>query len=248
MIRSYQLLVLLTSISIDLCGQKQTEFIAVETLANPLPADLYGQPLVHLKTHAIQKDNFSCGYHALFNAMALERAAQGGYYFEDNLRRWLGNQDLFQKVYSAVFQYTKQDKALDGAEIMAIAGNLVMGPRLISLFYTDKHELMIPALYAMVSYPLGTSAQEIENLLHAKRKAMVAERIIQILQELKKPCQTGHFVCNTGNHWILLSVITDLYGRAKLYFIGAWNEPLTEIVKKYVHDLLALVAQAGINV
>ena len=86
-----------------------------------MPDDLANKSIVHLKTLAIQRDNFSCGYHALFNAFAIDRAMHEYYNFEFYMAKNLANKDLFAHVCTAVQQQMKQDKPLDGAEISQIA-------------------------------------------------------------------------------------------------------------------------------
>jgi hypothetical protein len=228
---------------------KQTEFITVEALANSLPLDLAASPIVHLKTLAVQRDTFSCGYHALFHALAIDIAIQNGYGWERELEKHLADKELFEKVCAATKAHTQTDKPLNGVEISAIAGSVSLGSKLIPLFYTDKQELMIPALYACVQHPINMPRDGIEQLLEQRRKEIVKERILELLQSVNnKPYQARHFICNVGNHWMLFSVVVDMYVHAKLYLIGSWNEPLTDTTKKMARDLLECMGQAGMRV
>ena len=115
---------------------KVTQFDdAPEILAHPLPADLVGKPIVHMRKLTLQKDQFSCGYHALFNAVALDQTVQGGYYdFEKKLRAKLADRDLFFSVCSAIKEQVKQNKPLNGKEIMDASNKFGLESRLVSLF------------------------------------------------------------------------------------------------------------------
>lgn len=221
---------------------KVTQFDdAPELLAHQLPADLAGKPIVHLRTLALQKDQFSCGYHALFNAVALDQTVQGGYYdFEKKLRAKLADRNLFFEVCSAIKEQVKQNKPLNGKEIADAATKFSLESRLISLFLTDKQEIMTPCLAVEVVHKLGISKAEIDELLAQKQRAVVREKITQLMNSIKnKPYQTVHFICNIGNHWITYSIITNSFAQPKLYIIGAWNEPMNAVMKKYALELLS---------
>jgi len=239
-------MIILGSFTYFLLGEdalvKVTQFDdAPEFLAHQLPADLVGKPIVHLRTLALQKDQFSCGYHALFNAVALDQTVQGGYYdFEKKLRAKLADRNLFFEVCSAIKEQVKQNKPLNGKEIADAANKFSLESRLISLFLTDKQEIMIPCLAVEIVHNRGISKSEIDELLVQKQRATVRERIAQLMNAVKsKPYQTAHFVCNIGNHWITYSVISNSFAQPKLYIIGAWNEPMNAVMKKYAIELLS---------
>ena len=131
-----------------------------------------------------------------------------------------------------------------GLKFLKLPNNLKLAPACTS-FYTDQKELMIPALYAFVEHAIGMPKQEIEQLLHEKRKSLVSERISSLMRSIKnKTCPVGHFICNTGNHWMLFSLVSDWYANPKLYIIGAWNEPMNDTLKKYAYDLLSYFERA----
>ena len=221
---------------------KVTQFDdAAELLAHPLPADLAGKPIVHLRTLALQKDNFSCGYHALFNAIALDNVVQGGYYdFEKKLRAHLSDRDLFFKVCAAIKEQVHENKPLNGKDILDAASKFPAGSRLAPLFLTEQQEIMMPCLAVEFLHPLNMPQSEIQKLLQEKQKAIVREKITQLIESTKnKPYQTAHFICNIGNHWITYSVITNSFAQPKLYIIGAWNEPMNAPMKKYAIELLS---------
>jgi hypothetical protein len=234
--RYIKLIIIFGSFTWFLMGEdaliKVTQFDdAPELLAHPLPADLLDKPVVHLRTLALQKDQFSCGYHALFNAVAIDQTVQGGYYdFEKKLRTKLADRNLFFEVCSA----------LNGKEISDASAKFSLESRLISLFLNDKAEFMIPCLAVEITHNLNLSKSEIQELLLQKQKVMVREKISQLINDIKnKPYQTAHFICNIGNHWITFSFITNSFGHAKLYVIGAWNEPMNAVMKRYAIELLS---------
>jgi hypothetical protein len=229
-------------ISADLT--KVTQFVDAtdQMLAHQLSSDLQGKPLVHLKTLAIQQDCFSCGYHALFNALAFDLAVKDYYDFERWLRNNLSSQDLFFKVVGAVKNHVKENKPLNCQDIQAIARDLHLGDRLICLFFDEKGDMMIPNVYVEVAHPVNTSPDEIKKLLDQKRKEMVQEKIVQQFRLVKsKQIPVAHFICNTGNHWILFSALCNSHGQLKIYCIGAWNEPFNDAMKKYAGYFLNVI-------
>ena len=51
----------------------------------------------------------------------------------------------------------------------------------------------------------------------------------------------GTFFCNLGNHYVLLVPIALGPHKIAWFLIGAWNEPITGTVKKYLSKLAAHV-------
>ncbi len=196
---------------------KVTQFVDAtdQMLAHQLSPDLQGKPLVHLKTLAIQHDCFSCGYHALFNALAFDLAVKDYYDFERWLRNNLSSQDLFFKVVGAVKNHIKENKPLNCQDIHAIARDLNLGDRLTCLFLDEKGDIRIAAAQEKVTQ--------------------------QIAQVKKREIPVAHFICNTGNHWILFSVLCNSHGQLKIYCIGAWNEPFNGAMKKYAGYFLNVI-------
>lgn len=218
--------------------QKQTEFIIHPTsILLDLPEDLANKPLCRLRTLALQKDNWSCGYHAIFNARAIERAVQEKTHLEESLKKNLANQKLFEETFATAQAYTKENKPLHGQEIAEICKTLSLENKTLSLFLTDKNELMIPSLFAQVEHPKTASKQEIETLLHSKRKELVSNKIAHLIKSLNNNGTASHFICNTGNHWVLFSMIRS-QDITKLYLIGAWDEPINDAMRIYINKLL----------
>jgi hypothetical protein len=218
--------------------QKQTEFIIHPTsLTLELPEDLADKPLCRLRTLSLQKDSWSCGYHAIFNARAIEQAVQEKTHLEESLKKNLANQKLFEETFATAQAHTKENKPLHGQEIAEICKTLSLQDKAISLFLTDKNELMIPSLFASVEHQKTASKQEIEALLHSKRKELVSNKIAHLVKSLKNNGTASYFICNTGNHWVLFSMIRN-QDLTKLYLIGAWNEPINDAMRVYINKLL----------
>ena len=139
-----------------------------------------------------KKDTWSCAYHAIFNAIAIEIALHetntGNFSqtsLEARLKNRLADKRLFARIYQIINQHVKRDRPLNGDEIQQICQKIPLAHKSIALFLTEKDELMIPSLYAEVQHSLTLSKQEIDVLLHQKRLALVREKIKQLLQSLK---------------------------------------------------------------
>lgn|GEM_PF-6477175 len=222
--------------------EKMTQFLPPEScMIHQLPACLQGKPVYHIKTLAVQKDRFSCGYHAIFNAVALDKAVYEDSDFVYGIKKNLNNTYLFYDVCAAIKKHIGVNQPLNGAHIEDIAKEFPLGERLLSLFF-QADDIMIPRLAVNVEHPLTMPKSEIEKLLKDKQNAIVQEKIKQLIDDVAtKRRQAAHFICNIGNHYILCTVISDYSLQTKLYVIGAWNEPINDAALKYINLFLSFM-------
>lgn len=222
---------------------KKTDFLLNEAeIMLPVPDDLKSAPFCRLKTLAIQKDAWSCGYHAIFNAVALEKTIGNYKNFHESFKQYLADKTLFDQVYSTAKEVIQKNKPLNGHEVIQICNRFSIANKSLSLFFNDHHEILIPKLYVEVTHPLTMSKQEIEKLLKEKMVSTTQSRIESLIRDNYKENAGSYFICNTGNHYVLFSILTDTRRRANLYMIGAWNEPVDDGMRKYIQLFLDKVA------
>ena len=164
--------------------------------AMPLCA-LQEKPLAKLAQakllYANPQTGSTCGYHATFNAKAIQDLVQEGKAItEKNVQE-----------YARKYFHHLSNHSLETVEIIMLAR--VLGLKNVYFLAYDKKIGVKPAGVFDVEHDLDTMLQTAKT-----KKAALA-----------------HFICNTGNHWVLLSLIKKPGKKPYLVYLDSINGKVT---------------------
>lgn len=205
------------------------------------PAQYKNSNFKIIAPYFIQADPFSCGYRAAFHAIAFENALKSGN-FNSKLNANLSNESLLKSIYKI---FSKQ-KGLSNVDIDKIAQKYGIGNKLIVLNLESKNKIGYLGQYS-ISYSGKLSKQQINALMEKKKSELLTQKINSIKTQLYGPNKSGYFVCSIGKHWILLSIITDNNGQAKLYMIDSNVRPIGNNDQVFIDYFLNITNQINKN-
>lgn len=204
------------------------------TLTDPiaLPPELQDNHLTHLAVSR-QQDSTSCGYHATFNAWALQELVTREQPITGKAVQELATQHHIL-IKPGQLEIGHSDNPENPDCILNIAQQIGLTNNLYFLNYTPKGNA--------ISGKIFDTAGVADNLNHD---------YLEFLQTIRyrdsEGVLVGHIICSYDNaHWTVFSVVKRPNQVPEVYYMNSTNTPLTDDVNGYMvaKYILMLLSEA----
>jgi hypothetical protein len=150
----------------------------------------HNRTVTHLRV--IDQKGVSCGYHAAFNAKALDTLISQGTDITGN---------SVQQEARQYLPYIQKGKELTTEDIMGLAD--LINLHNIYIVSCKRHSIQSGGVHFDLK-------QDYAGFLHTIHQRTTA---------------IGHFICNTGGHWVTFSIIKNAAG-IQVFYMNSTNTPL----------------------
>lgn len=194
---------------------------AQKPLTLPLPSELNKQQIVHIRCFLQQNDPWSCGYRAVFHAIALEKALKSPDKFQEHLKHNLQNTQLLQQVYDS-YGY---NKGLSNTEMEKIARKFSLDDRALMFVTVGQAEITLLGEVTFTTRGPITEAEK-KQIVRKKQAQKLHESLQHFIDQKNNTPRAFHIIAGINDHWILFSIIRSPGKAAQLYIIDSNNKQI----------------------